>query len=59
VRALPHAFRHTSVRFEISGDSGGVWFVLRTGAAWELPLESDARSAAIPRWQRRSSGLWR
>jgi uncharacterized protein (TIGR03083 family) len=48
VRALPYSFRHTSategtvLRFEISGDAGGVWFLVRIGHAWELALESEA-----------------
>ncbi len=52
VRALPHGFRRvgapegTAVRFEISGDAGGVWFVVRTGGAWELALDCGARPAA-------------
>jgi hypothetical protein len=33
------------VRFEISGTAGGVWFLMRTGDAWELALESEAESA--------------
>jgi uncharacterized protein (TIGR03083 family) len=52
VRALPYNFRGVSapggtvVRFEISGDAGGVWFLVRTGAAWELELESGTEAAA-------------
>lgn len=52
VRALPHGFRRasapegTAVRFEISGAAGGVWFLLRTGRAWELALESPAPPTA-------------
>lgn len=48
VRALPHAFRSakaavgTCVRFEISGDAGGVWFLHRSDEAWELFLDSMA-----------------
>jgi uncharacterized protein (TIGR03083 family) len=52
VRALPHNFRHTMapsgtvVRFEISGDAGGVWFLIREGECWTLALESGAEPAA-------------
>ena len=52
VRALPYSFRGVSaqdgtvVRFEISGGAGGVWFLVRTGDAWELGLESWAEAAA-------------
>jgi uncharacterized protein (TIGR03083 family) len=52
VRALPHSFRHTFapdgivVRVEISGNAGGVWFLVRIGHAWELALESEAEPAA-------------
>jgi uncharacterized protein (TIGR03083 family) len=51
VRALPHAFRNalapagTSVRFEISGDAGGVWFLHRAEEAWNLFLDSTAEPA--------------
>src|SRR5580704_506658 len=50
VRALPLSFRHTMapagtvVRFEISGDAGGVWFLHRMEHAWTLVLESSAES---------------
>ncbi len=49
VRALPHAFRNatappgTSVRFEISGEAGGVWYVYKTEAGWSLLLDSPAK----------------
>ena len=52
VRALPHGFRHapapegTTVRIEISGDAGGVWFLVRAGHAWELSLDSETPPAA-------------
>src|SRR5260370_25667451 len=52
VRALPHSFRQVSatdgtvVRFEISGGAGAAWFLVRTGDAWELALESEAEAAA-------------
>jgi uncharacterized protein (TIGR03083 family) len=52
VRALPHNFRHTMaptgsvVRFEISGDAGGVWFLGREEECWILALESRTEPAA-------------
>jgi hypothetical protein len=52
VRALPYNFRGvgategTAVRFEIPGDAGGVWFLIRAGQAWELSVESEGRAAA-------------
>jgi uncharacterized protein (TIGR03083 family) len=52
VRALPHNSRHTVappgtvVRFEISGDAGGVWFLRRDDAHWTLVLKSGTRPAA-------------
>jgi len=51
VRALPYAFRNatapggTSVRFEISGEAGGVWFVYKAEEAWTLVLDSTAEPA--------------
>jgi hypothetical protein len=36
----------TSVRFEISGDAGGVWFVYKAEEAWTLLLDSIAEPAA-------------
>jgi uncharacterized protein (TIGR03083 family) len=50
VRALPHAFRNASasrgtvVRFEISGEAGGVWYVYKSESAWILLVESSAES---------------
>jgi hypothetical protein len=52
VRALPHNFRHTAppegtvVRFEISGDAGGVWFLHKEAQGWKLVLESRSQPAA-------------
>jgi uncharacterized protein (TIGR03083 family) len=52
VRALPHNFRHTMapagtvVKFEISGDAGGVWFLCKEEDCWTLALESRAEPAA-------------
>lgn len=51
VRALPYSYRHTaapagtSVRFEISGEAGGVWFVAREKEAWVLLLDATAEPA--------------
>jgi uncharacterized protein (TIGR03083 family) len=52
VRALPYAFRNamapagTSVRFEISGEAGGVWFLQRAEQGWDLLRDSTAVPAA-------------
>jgi uncharacterized protein (TIGR03083 family) len=46
VRALPHSFRNTkapagtSVRFEISGEAGGMWCVYKVDECWALLLDS-------------------
>lgn len=51
VRAFPYAFRNaiappgTSVRFEISGDAGGVWSVYKTEEVWTLLRGSTAAPA--------------
>jgi uncharacterized protein (TIGR03083 family) len=51
VRALPYSFRHltapaeTVVRFEISGEAGGVWFLHRT-QEWALVLDWESEPAA-------------
>jgi uncharacterized protein (TIGR03083 family) len=51
VRALPYAFRHavappgTSVRFEISGEAGGVWSVVKAEEGWRLLLDSTGEPA--------------
>jgi uncharacterized protein (TIGR03083 family) len=48
VRALPHAFRKatapggSSVRFEISGEAGGVWYLYQAEDSWTLLLDSPA-----------------
>jgi hypothetical protein len=52
VRALPYTYRNvvartgTSVRFEISGEAGGIWFVCKGEAAWTLLLDATAEPAA-------------
>jgi hypothetical protein len=51
VRALPHAFRNatapggTAVRFEISGEAGGVWYLYKAENAWTLLLDSPTGPA--------------
>jgi len=56
-RALPHSFRHTmppagtTVRFEISGDAGGVWFLQgheqsSLKKSWALVLKPSSEPAA-------------
>jgi uncharacterized protein (TIGR03083 family) len=51
VRALPYAFRNataptgTSVRFEISGEAGGVWYVYKAEDTWRLLLDSPSEPA--------------
>jgi len=45
VRALPYAYRNasapveTSVKFEISGEGGGIWFIFKGEEAWTLLLD--------------------
>jgi uncharacterized protein (TIGR03083 family) len=52
VRALPYTFRDskapvgTSVRLEITGEAGGVWFVYRAEEAWTLLLDATPEPAA-------------
>jgi uncharacterized protein (TIGR03083 family) len=54
VRALPHNFRDTlapagtAVRFEITGDAGGVWFLRREEQehSWTLALRPPTEAAA-------------
>lgn len=69
VRALPYAFRHASaptgasVRLEISGEAGGVWFVYRTEETWTLLLEvpsAPATNVVIPQdtaWRLFTKGI--
>lgn len=51
VRALPFAYRNsiepagTSVRFEISGEAGGIWFVCKEEEAWTLVLNATTEPA--------------
>ena len=52
VRALPFTYRSvdappgTSVRFEIDGQAGGVWTLVRVSKNWELFLGADAAPEA-------------
>jgi len=52
VRALPHNFRRitppagTVVRFEITGEAGGVWFVCNSGEEWRLERDQSTSPAA-------------
>ena len=52
VRALPHTYRNVkaapgaSVRFDIRGEAGGVWTLVRSPARWELFKGSDPAPAA-------------
>ncbi|HEY3823429.1 MAG TPA: maleylpyruvate isomerase family mycothiol-dependent enzyme [Bryobacteraceae bacterium] len=69
VRALPHAFRNatasggTTVRFEISGDAGGVWYVYRADEGWTLLLDTPAEpltTVALPQdiaWRLFTKGM--
>jgi uncharacterized protein (TIGR03083 family) len=51
VRALPYAYRDamapagTSVRFEISGEAGGIWFLSKEEEGWTLVLNSTTEPA--------------
>ena len=51
VRALPYSFRNTiappetSVRLEISGEAGGVWWLKRTAEDWDLTLDAAGPAA--------------
>jgi uncharacterized protein (TIGR03083 family) len=52
VRALPFTYRDVpapvgqSIGFEIQGDAGGVWTLVRTSQGWRLFVGSDPASAA-------------
>jgi uncharacterized protein (TIGR03083 family) len=52
VRGLPHAYRDVSapagtvIRLDISGDSGGQWFLSRESARWELSGQSSEAVAS-------------
>jgi uncharacterized protein (TIGR03083 family) len=69
VRALPYAFRNataplgTVVRFEISGEAGGIWYLYKSEGAWILLLESPvewATSVTLPQdvsWRLFTKGI--
>jgi uncharacterized protein (TIGR03083 family) len=69
LRALPHAYRKveaaegTRVVFEIQGEAGGEWTLVREGAAWVLyagaPEEADCRVVMHQdtAWRRVTKGL--
>jgi hypothetical protein len=69
VRALPYAFRNataalgTVVRFEISGEAGGIWYVYKSERAWILLVESPgewATSVVLPQdvaWRLFTKGI--
>jgi uncharacterized protein (TIGR03083 family) len=71
VRALPFTYRHVqaspgrSVRFEVLGDAGGLWTLVRKPSAWELFSGSgDAPEAIVSldqetAWKLFSKGLER
>jgi uncharacterized protein (TIGR03083 family) len=71
VRVLPHTFRSavvptgTTVRFEISGEAGGVWFLCRHGSGWTLdaePLDTPATHVTVPQdtaWRVFTKGIER
>lgn len=52
LRVLPHAYRHVAaepgdlVRFTISGECGGCWFLYRDDAGWRLLPEAAGREVA-------------
>jgi uncharacterized protein (TIGR03083 family) len=51
VRALPFGYRDTAaargtlIKFEISGEAGGCWFLLREQDQWELVLDAELEPA--------------
>jgi uncharacterized protein (TIGR03083 family) len=69
VRALPFTYRHVeaqpgrSVRFEVQGEAGGVWTLVREVAGWELFNGSSRNADAVVRldqetaWKLFSKGL--
>jgi len=69
VRGLPHAFRNatapegTVVRFEISGNAGGIWYVYKPAPAWILLAESSIKpttSVVLPQgvaWRLFTKGI--
>jgi uncharacterized protein (TIGR03083 family) len=69
LRALPHAYREVAaaagsrVVFEVTGEAGGDWTLVREGPAWRLyagaPGESDCRVVMDQdtAWRRMTKGL--
>jgi uncharacterized protein (TIGR03083 family) len=69
VRALPYAFRNamapqgTAIRFEISGEAGGVWYVYKSEGGWILLVDSPAQpvtSVVLPQdvaWRLFTKGI--
>jgi uncharacterized protein (TIGR03083 family) len=53
VRVLPFSYRNveaargSSVRFDIRGEAGGVWTLIREGSGWSLFLGSDQAASTI------------
>jgi uncharacterized protein (TIGR03083 family) len=53
VRALPFTYRHVeaqpgrSVRFEVQGEAGGVWTLVRHSAGWELFKGASRNADAV------------
>jgi len=68
-RALPFSFRHlaaregTSVRFQISGEAGGVWFLQRVANGWDFvatPASEPAADVRLPQeiaWRLFTKGI--
>jgi uncharacterized protein (TIGR03083 family) len=68
-RALPFSFRHavapsgTSVRFQISGDAGGVWFLQHGAQGWDFvatPASDPAANVVLPQeiaWRLFTKGI--
>jgi uncharacterized protein (TIGR03083 family) len=52
MRALPHTYREVAapegalLQFDITGEAGGSWFLLRESQAWRLGLEAEGARAA-------------
>jgi len=52
MRALPFRYKHvaagegTLIRFYISGEAGGVWFLIRRAEGWELVSEAAGKPAS-------------
>jgi hypothetical protein len=50
---LPHTYREVAapegalLQFDITGEAGGSWFLLRESQAWRLGLEAEGARAAV------------